>query len=198
MNPVAALLAPWMLLLPAAGAIEQMAPHSGAAQPSDADQRGGLTRPTPMSGFENAERMAWEMLVGSFSDDSQKQVRIEQHVTIRITPRGPSSNPNFLFDLPNREVGPRFEERRTGRCLPVAGIAGVQISGDNRLILFMRDHRIISAGLERACSARDFYSGFLVQRTDDGMLCMGRDKLQSRAGANCAVSRLRQLVEVDD
>ena len=69
---------------------------------------------------------------------------------------------------------------------------------DNRLILFMRDRRIVSAELERACHARDFYAGFYVARNTDGMICTGRDKLQSRAGMNCAVSRLRQLVEPDE
>ncbi len=152
----------------------------------------------PVPGFDGAEGMAWQLLLQNLRSDQQDQVRIEQQVTIRITPHAPALSPMFLQDLPGREVGPRFEERRMGRCLPVAGIAGVQVGEDNRLILFMRDHRIISAGLERACSARDFYSGFLIQRTADGMLCTGRDKLQSRAGANCGVSRLRQLVEVDE
>ena len=49
--------------------------------------------------------------------------------------------------------------------------------------------------LERACSARDYYSGFYVQRTSDGQICVDRDTLQSRTGASCKLSRLRELVE---
>lgn len=202
MNLSAALLAPLMLLLPAAGAIEpvreRVVPQTSASL--DTEASGQLTAPLsiPMPGYETAEGMIWQMLLESFRSDNPDQVRIEQQMTIRIMPRARAVSPNFLMDLPVREVGPRFEERRMGRCLPVSGIAGVQIGNDNRLILFMRDHRIISAGLERACRARDFYSGFLIERTSDGMLCMDRDKLQSRAGANCAVNRLRQLVEVDE
>ena len=58
----------------------------------------------------------------------------------------------------------------------------------------MRDTRIVSAGLDKGCTARDFYSGFYVARTGDGMMCTGRDKLQSRNGANCKLGKLKQLV----
>ena len=93
------------------------------------------------------------------------------------------------------DVRPHFDERKMGKCVAVGGIAGVQIGGDDKLMLFMRDQRIVSATLEKACSARDFYSGFYIERSADGMLCVDRDKLQSRTGANCGVRRLRQLIE---
>jgi hypothetical protein len=60
----------------------------------------------------------------------------------------------------------------------------------------MRDRRIVQARLERACRARDFYSGFYLARSSDGKLCVDRDTLQSRSGANCKLTRFRQLVEV--
>ena len=85
-----------------------------------------------------------------------------------------------------------------GKCLAVSGIAGVQSGGGSRLILFMRDRRIVSASLERACRARDFYSGFYLSQSEDGRLCVDRDTLLSRSGANCKLTRLRQLVEVDE
>jgi hypothetical protein len=85
-----------------------------------------------------------------------------------------------------------------GRCVPMGGIVGMQYGGDRRLILFMRDQRIVSATLESACRARDFYSGFYVARNGDGMICQDRDQLQSRSGANCQVDGFRQLVATDD
>ena len=106
--------------------------------------------------------------------------------------------PNFLVDLPNRAITPRFVERKIGKCLPVASIAGVQADRENRLLLFMRDRRIVSAALERACRAQDFYSGFYMSRTGDGQLCVDRDSLQSRSGANCKLTRIRQLIESED
>ena len=68
----------------------------------------------------------------------------------------------------------------------------------NRILLFMRDRRVLSAALERACSARDYYSGFYVERNEDGQLCARRDTLQSRAGASCKVAQLNRLVAVRD
>ena len=121
-------------------------------------------------------------------------MRIEQRITIRISPRPSNVQPSMLMDLPAQApAAQRFTERNMGKCLPVSGIAGVQVTGDNRLILYMRDQRIVSAALERACSARDFYSGFYVERSADGQLCVNRDALQARSGANCKLSRIRQL-----
>lgn len=85
-----------------------------------------------------------------------------------------------------------------GKCVPVSGIAAVQPEAGGKLLLFMRDRRLVSASLEKACRARDFYSGFYLERTRDGMLCVDRDKLHSRSGSNCAISRMRQVVVKDD
>ena len=68
----------------------------------------------------------------------------------------------------------------------------------NRLVLYLRDQRMISVNLEKSCRARDFYSGFYVEKSKDGRLCVDRDKLQSRTGARCEVEAMRQLVEVKD
>jgi hypothetical protein len=89
-------------------------------------------------------------------------------------------------------------ERNIGRCVPVSSISGVQPDSGGRLILFLRDRRMVSAVLERACRARDFYSGFYIERTTDGRLCVDRDTLLSRSGANCKLTRIRQLVDADE
>jgi hypothetical protein len=123
----------------------------------------------------------------------QNQVRIDRQITIRIAPRGSAPRPP-MFEMFDRGPPPRISERRMGKCLPIGGIVGVQVGRDNRLMLNMRDRRTISVGLEKSCRAQDFYSGFYVERSPDGQLCVDRDRLQSRSGANCALTRLRQLV----
>ncbi len=127
-----------------------------------------------------------------------RQVRIEQRVVVRITPTAPSSRTMPLSSLPQRAVAPRFEERGKEKCVALDSIAGVQTGSGNRLVLFLRDRRMISVNLEKSCRARDFYSGFYVERNKDGRLCIERDKLQSRTGARCEVEVMRQLVEVAD
>lgn len=143
-------------------------------------------------------RMVLSIVSEGFRPQAENQVRIEQRITIRIAPRaGPPPPPfrPFMMDQPDRPDRPRISERHAGKCLPIAGIAGVQVGRDNRLMLYLRDRRVISLGLEKGCRAQDFYSGFYVERSQDGQLCVDRDRLQSRSGANCALTRLRQLVE---
>lgn len=124
-----------------------------------------------------------------------RQVRIEHRVIVRITPQSSAPRQNLLADIPQRELPPRFEERDKEKCVALDRIAGVQTGSGNRLVLFLRDQRMISVNLEKSCRARDFYSGFYVERHKDGRLCMDRDKLQSRTGARCEVEMMRQLVE---
>ncbi|MDD3798168.1 MAG: hypothetical protein PHE36_03210 [Novosphingobium sp.] len=150
----------------------------------------------PDAGDAQGIAPVWRELSGSFRPQSQNQVRIEQRVIIRIAPRRPSVAPDILSDLPQGEVAPQYEERKMGKCVPIKGIAGVQANSDNRLLLFLRDRRIVAINLEKSCRARDFYSGFYVEPNEDGLLCVGRDKLHSRSGANCDLDRMRQLVLV--
>lgn len=132
------------------------------------------------------------------SGDTMRQIRIEQRVVVRIAPQPPAARQSLLAELPRRAVSSRFEESKKEKCVALDGIAGVQTGSGNRLVLFLRDQRMISLNLEKACRARDFYSGFYVEKSKDGRLCVDRDKLQSRTGARCEVDTMRQLVEVRD
>lgn len=132
------------------------------------------------------------------SGQTAGQVRIEQRVVVRIAPQVPAARQNMLAEMPLRAPATRFEEARKEKCVPLDGIAGVQTGSGNRLVLFLRDQRMMSVNLEKSCRARDFYSGFYVEKNKDGRLCVDRDKLQSRTGARCEVETMRQLVEVRD
>jgi hypothetical protein len=171
-NPVSTLLAPLLLLLPGAFGAEVAVPVLAAP-----------VVPVALDALEQGQR-PWQ------------QVSIEQRFTVRITPRAVAA-PAFFDDAADAEA-PRFTERKMGKCVPVAGIVGMQYGRPDRLILYLRDRRIVSATLEKACRAADFYSGFYVAKNGDGMLCTKRDEILSRSGANCQLSALRQIVEVDD
>ncbi|GAA4040218.1 hypothetical protein [Parerythrobacter jejuensis] len=176
-----ALFAPLALMLPPAGTADdatnpaQLGPKKPIAEASASDQQ--------WTAFEAWRPQGYPM-----------QVRIERRVVIRVSPARPS-NAAVLADLPRR-FPDRFAERKMGKCFPMRSVAAVQTGGASRLILFLRDRRMISAQLEKACRARDFYSGFYVEPSDDGNLCINRDKLQSRTGAKCELSRIRQMVPV--
>lgn len=193
MTFAAALFAPLVLLLPGAGDTIRTAP--AAPLEVEASSHSYASSGSPSVWREQTE---WQELVDTFRRaPTQNQVRIEQRMTIRIIPR-PSPQVNVLSALPDGEVANRYVEKRIGKCVPVSGIAGVQANGPNNLILFMRDQRMVMAALERACRARDFYSGFYLERSTDGKLCVDRDTLLSRSGAHCKLTRIRQLVAARD
>jgi hypothetical protein len=181
MNRFAVLLAGLALVLPVGiggGAPAKDVPHADAEQ-----------MPTEQP-FAN--------LLQRYEPETREQVRIEQRVIIRVAPAR-SAREDLIANLPpGTEISLHYREQPMKRCVQMANIAGVQSGSQNRLILFMRDRHIVSAALEKACSARDFYSGFYVERSEDGLLCSGRDMLKSRTGTACGVRRLAHLVAVKD
>ena len=200
MNLVSVLLYPIVMLLPTAGAIES---------DSDADAPPVIALPTDARSPHYAGGDAvpsvlapdWPfatIMLREVEPEPGWQVHIEQRMEIRISPRGtiPISPPMFI-GIPEAEGEVRYKERKIGNCLSIAGIAGVQPDRGNRLLLYMRDRRLVAADLERSCRARDFYLGFYLSRTADGQLCVDRDTLLSRSGMNCKLTRIRQLTESD-
>lgn len=144
--------------------------------------------------FGPSEASAWQAVDEDSLAVRQNQVRIAQRVVIRIAPQG---TVNQIIVRENSSVRPKFKERKTGDCLSLGGIEGVRVNSDHRLLLFMRDHRLIGANMDESCQARHFETGFYVDRSSDGLLCANRDMLRSRSGASCSVSRLRELVRSD-
>ena len=191
MNSLVAFLPAVALLVPAlavdapdaAPLVEEArtAPGRGAPVPVGFD---AATEPFRI--LEDARRPQWP-----------RQVRIEQRIIIRIAPSSAAAR-DRLTALSRRSSTNRFEERKSDRCVPIEAIAGVQPAEENRLVLFMRDRSILTAALARSCNARDFYSGFYVERNEDGQICSRRDELQARNGASCRVSQFNRLVAARD
>lgn len=168
MQSFAQILAPLVLLLPALGVVE--APRQ---------ERPVIDPLQPMTA---------------------EQVSIQQRVTIRVSPRSAPLPMDAMMFENNLESGrgPRFTERKIGNCLAIESIAGVQAIDNSRLLLILRDRRMVTARLEKGCQGREFYSGFIVARNADAQICVGRDRLQSRSGMGCQVTGFRQLVQVGD
>lgn len=184
----AAILAPAALLLPFAATDLPRAAPAQMLAPETAGQA-----PTA---FATDDDRGLRIFLDARQPSSEGQVSIEQRIVVRIAPRAQPSRQDLLSQLPRGQEASRLEERGMGKCVQIQRIAGVGTSSNNRLILFMSDRRIVSARLEKACKPEDFYSGFYVERNDDGMLCVKRDELRSRAGAKCGVDRFHQLVAV--
>ena len=191
MNSSAALLAMLALIVPSIAEV----PREGAPEARGAE----VARVAPEGkigalGFRADPPEPLQTLEEALRTPVERQVRIEQRVIIRISPRAPQAREGMVADLAREPVAQRYDEVPVDGCVPLQSIAGVQASQSGRLLLFLRDRRMLTASLERRCNAADFYSGFYVERNADGALCPRRDQLQSRAGASCQVSQFNRLV----
>ncbi len=193
-----ALAAPVALILPMIGQSSAPLLVAPPAQLAVEEQTRPVANQTQLEDASPILPSAANPLNALHDSNTVRQVRIEQRVTVRISPARPSERSQLLAQAPQQGLSTRFEERKMDKCLPLDRIAGVQTGSGNRLLLFLRDRRIISINLEKTCLAREFYSGFYVDKNEDGKLCVSRDRLQSRSGAKCQVARMRRLVAVND
>ena len=186
------LLASLLLLIPALSV-------GGAVLAQAVEERGALqSTPAVPLGFDAMVPDPFRMLERARQAEIAGQVRVEQRVVIRIAPSSNATRSRLMAELPRRSIAARFEEVDHGNCVSVADIAGVQPMDDNRLLLITRDRHMLTAELDRSCAAQAFYSGFYIERNDDGQLCVGRDQLQSRSGDSCELAEIRRLVATRD
>ena len=173
---------PPVALAPASHAVHEAIPRPASAKFGQARQQ-----PDPFRDFRD-----------SYRPEVQQQVRIEQHMVIRLVPSTPSVRRESIDPPPRAGDATRYKEKKLGRCVAIDDIIGIAPTQSNRLLLFMRDHRLLSVALERICDADAFYLGAYVERNTDGRLCTGRDTLRARTGASCQVSRINRLVAIKD
>lgn len=161
----------------------------GALLAQDSGVRGAL-------GFSDVATPALRVLEDASRPGSWGQVRIEERVIIRISPSSPEVRQRLQELAPRRSNS--WREVSHDGCVRVGNIVGVQPTTDNRLLLFMQNRNVLAASLERGCDARAFYSGFYLEQSNDGRLCIDRDRLQSRAGVSCSLDTMRRLVPLDE
>lgn len=197
MNAFLTLVAPLALMLPAAVAVDEARGPVPFAEVPALDEDAALSLPdAPIS---HASGDSWRALVDFFRPSQGQQVRIEERVTIRIAPRPAPITPSmFAQDFAPQQGVPRYVQKKMGKCVPMTAILGVQPANGNRLIMMLKDRRTVSATLSKSCQAQAYYSGFLVAKNADGMICQGRDQLLARNGMNCTVTGFRQIVELGD
>jgi hypothetical protein len=182
----------------AALSLAAAAPHAPAVPPAaTAHEIGPRSVPADLGGVRE-EPQPFGDFRDSYRPEPGHQVHIQERLVIRIAPAAPATRTDRPPRMPRLDGSQRYKEKKFDSCVAIEDIAGVQPSDDNRLLLFMRDHRVLSAALERACDSDDFYLGFYVAQNADGMLCSKRDKLHSRTGATCRVDRLSRLVAIKD
>ncbi len=112
-------------------------------------------------------------------------VIFHQQIIIRVSPGG------------NRAMAQRrpinWEEERGPRCVAARQIVHADLLRQQSFDLILRDRTRLRARLERRCPALDYYVGFYISPTRDGLICAERDSIRSRAGGECRIDRFRTL-----
>ena len=193
MPSFAFLYAPFALLLPLGlmaggdgGVGDRLEETQTARQTSASDKR---MTPLPLSD----EAPAWSPLLGGIEPARGEQVRIERRVILRISPARGAVRSTLTNEASAPRPRTRIVERKMADCFDSAKLGAVADRGDV-LLMFLRDRRTVAARLEKGCSPRDFYRGAYMERSEDGKLCVKRDRLMSRSGAKCQVESFRELV----
>ncbi|HEX8643548.1 MAG TPA: hypothetical protein VF702_06500 [Allosphingosinicella sp.] len=141
-----------------------------------------------------ASTAAWMMLVFGGAADaapeaqgSYAQVTVRQQIIIRV-PRGGghASHPSSVH----------WREGRGPRCVAARMVAGATLPGRNTVDLVLRDNSRVRARLDSGCGGLDFYQGFYVNGTQDGLICADRDAIRSRMGGECRIDQFRSLTAV--
>ena len=86
-----------------------------------------------------------------------------------------------------------WREGHGPRCVASRSVVGAARLGQESVDLIFRDNSRMRARLERRCPALDYYRGFYVNATADGMICADRDAIHSRAGGECGIDAFRSL-----
>ena len=139
----------------------------------------GTAGPSPVPGLISALHIQFGA--------SWYQVRSDQRVIIRIPPKPvPASG--------KKSEPVRYKEKKIGKCLLLDRLVGSRPGPKESLEILTRDGNLIRAYLGDGCLAREFYAGAYVERSADGKICIDRDLLHARTGAQCEIDKFRQLV----
>lgn len=112
------------------------------------------------------------------------QLIIRRSVVVKMSQaRGPAPRPM----IPLRE-------RKGPKCVPMEAIAGAAIMEPDSVDIILRGGDRVRARFSSKCPDLDYYGGFYVKPTEDGMLCADRDRIKARSGGECEIERFRRLI----
>lgn len=125
-------------------------------------------------------------------------VTFHEQIIIVRTPAGVRPMGNAAAAATTGQQAPnasriRWEEHRGPRCIAWSQIAGAGLLSQDSVDLVFRDATRVRARLERHCPALDYYNGFYMAATADGLICADRDSIRARTGGECRIDRFRAL-----
>ena len=113
------------------------------------------------------------------------QLTVRQRIVVRV----PRMEPPRAPMLPPIE----WKEKKGPKCVPAQSMAGALISVGKQVDLVLVGGKRVRAKLDGDCTPLDFYSGFYVRPSKDGMICADRDAIRVRSGASCQIDEFKLL-----
>ncbi len=144
-------------------------------------------RPRALSTLALALAIAVAGLVGVAEAQTRGGVVFRSQQIVRVAPPRPSRDDPRL----------KWDERKAAKCQPLGAFRAALSTGERHMDLLMRDGTRLRARFDKRCRAEEFYAGFYVRPSPDGMLCADRDTVRARSGMTCRIERFRRLV-LDD
>lgn len=135
---------------------------------------GELPAPAPASNFREEAEAA------PIKEQDAEQISFEHVVIIRV----PRTEKAASFSADLKQDG--------HKCLPASRLIGMRVSRSGALDMLTSDGWY-RAHLSKGCDARQFYSGFYMEKATDGLFCSKREELRSRSGAMCQVEGFTRL-----
>ena len=109
-------------------------------------------------------------------NDRETRLTVHQRIIIRI--------PRLFGRAPVSPVDPvRWTEKKGPQCVAMSALDGAVVTGSQSIDLMLEGGDRLRAKLDDDCPPLDFYSGFYLKPTPDGMVCADRDAIRSRSGA---------------
>lgn len=128
--------------------------------------------------------LIWAGLLAAAAADrvTLAQLTIRSRVVVRVQTNAPPPPPAKL------------SEKKGPKCVPMADVLGAAVIAGNSVDFVLRGGKRMRARFSSNCPALDYYSGFYIKPSADGMICSDRDSIRSRAGGECSIDRFRMLV----
>ncbi len=117
------------------------------------------------------------------------QLTIHQRIIVRI-PRMPVGRQPIVA---TKRKPVEWKEKKGEKCVPMERLQGAMVTAADSIDLVMGGERL-RAKLDDDCSPMDYYPGFYLKATPDGMVCAKRDSIRTRSGGACLITAFKRLV----
>ena len=143
------------------------------------------SRATPVLALSLA--LALAAAVGVAEAQTRGGIVLRSRTIVRVAP------PRVVQDDPRL----KWKEGKAAKCQPLGDFRAALSTGERHMDLLMRNGTRLRARFDKRCRAADFYAGFYVRPSPDGMLCADRDTVRARSGMTCRIEKFRRLT-LDD